>query len=483
MAPSYKLAPMSAVVTRFAPSPTGALHLGNARTALFNFLLACHHGGRFLLRIEDTDAGRSRDEYALALMDELRWLGLEWDEGPDVGGPVGPYRQSERRALYAEAFAALESAGLAYPCFCTPVELELARRSQLAAGRPPRYAGTCRDLGPAERAARAASSCVAPTLRFRVPTGRSIEFEDLVHGPQRFASDEIGDFVIRRGDGSAAFFFCNAFDDAAMGVTHVLRGEDHLTNTPRQLLLLEALGAAAPRYGHLALLIGTDGTPLSKRTGARSLASLRDSGYLPAAVVNHLFRLGHSSGLQGLQPLEVLAKAFDLAQLGRAPARFDDAQLLHWQKDAVHGLDSGAAETWLAGALGGHVPPSARRAFVAAVRANVVLPTDALRWARIVFEGPEPLDAAGLAVIRAAGPAFFAAAAAAAATQSERAGDWSALVGAVRAATGRAGPALFKPLRLALTGLDHGPELAVLLPLLPPGAARERFLRHAASQD
>lgn len=470
---------MSVVVTRFAPSPTGALHLGNARTALFNFLLARRHGGRFLLRIEDTDAERSREEFAQALIDDLRWLGLEWDEGPDIGGPSAPYRQSGRRARYDAAFAALERAGCVYPCYCTPLELDLARRSQLARGRPPRYPGTCRDLDPAQRAARAARTGVAPTLRFRVPAGRSVEFDDLVHGRQRFATDDIGDFVIRRGDGSAAFFFCNALDDAAMGVTHVLRGEDHLTNTPRQLLLLEALGERAPEYGHVALLVGADGAPLSKRAGARSLAALREAGYLPAAVVNHLFRLGHSSPLQGLQPLAALAAAFDLRQLGRAPARFDDTQLLSWQREAAHRLDAQQAEAWLASALDGHVPPAVRPAFVAAVRANVVLPVDARRWARIVFERPEPLDPAGRATIAEAGPAFFAAAAAAAAMQGECAVDWAGLVAAVRGATGRKGPALFKPLRLALTGLDHGPELAALLPLLPPGAARERFLRYA----
>ncbi len=472
---------MSAVVTRFAPSPTGALHLGNARTALFNFLLARREGGRFLLRIEDTDAQRSRAEHLHGLLADLRWLGLDWDEGPDIGGPSAPYRQSERGARYAATFAALERAGRAYPCYCTPLELELTRRAQLAAGRPPRYPGTCRDLDPAQRAARVQHSGGAPTLRFRVPSGRSIEFDDLVHGPQRFASDDIGDFVIRRADGSAAFLFCNALDDAAMGVTHVLRGADHLTNTPRQLLLLEALSAAAPRYGHLALLVGADGAPLSKRSGARSLALLREAGFLPAAVVNHLFRLGHSSPLQGLQPLVALAAAFDVAHLGRAPARLDEAQLLNWQRDAALGLDAGAAQTWLAGVLAGIVPASERSAFVAAVRGNIVLPADALRWARIVYDAPEPLAADALAVIADAGRGFFAAAAAAAAAQGERVADWLALVAAVRAATGRRGAALFKPLRLALTGLDHGPELAPLLPLLPAGAARARLLRYAES--
>jgi glutamyl-tRNA synthetase len=467
---------MSAVVTRFAPSPTGALHLGNARTALFSWLLARRDGGRFVLRIEDTDAERSRPEHAVALQDDLRWLGLDWDEGPDIGGPHGPYVQSQRAVSYATAFEQFEQRGLVYPCWCTALELDLARRSQLAAGRPPRYAGTCRDLDAAQRAARAARASAPPTLRFRVPAGHSIEFDDLVHGPQRFATDDIGDFVIRRGDGTAAFFFCNALDDAAMGVTHVLRGEDHLTNTPRQLLLLQALGLAAPRYGHVALLTGGDGAPLSKRAGARSLGDLRRAGYLPAAIVNHLFRLGHSSPLQGLQPLDALARAFTLEHLGRAPARFDDAQLASWQKDAAHALSLDAALVWLLPAIPAGFDAAQRAALIAAVRANVVLPADATRWCRIVREQPEPFDAAGRALLEAAGAGFFDAAAAAAAAQGAQPADWPALAAAVRAATGAKGPALFKPLRVALTGLDHGPELAPLLPLFPPGAVQQRLL-------
>ncbi|HEY2275538.1 MAG TPA: glutamate--tRNA ligase family protein, partial [Steroidobacteraceae bacterium] len=240
-------------VTRFAPSPTGELHLGNARTALFNELLARHGGGRFILRIEDTDSERSLAAHTGALMADLKWLGLEWDAGPDREDALGPYRQSERRALYAGYFAQLERRAAVYPCFCTPLELELARRAQLAAGRPPRYAGTCRDLSPDERARRSSEGLPA-TLRFRVPAGVRVEWLDLVHGPQSFATDDIGDFVVRRADGSAAFFFSNAVDDASMGVTLALRGEDHLTNTPRQLLILEALGLRAPAYGHVALL-------------------------------------------------------------------------------------------------------------------------------------------------------------------------------------------------------------------------------------
>ena len=462
-------------VTRFAPSPTGELHLGNVRTALFNWLLARRHGGRFILRIEDTDAARSRAEHTAQLLDDLRWLGLDWDEGPVVGGPSAPYEQSQRAASYSAALARLESAGQVYPCFCTPLELDLARRAQIAAGRPPRYAGTCRELGPGERAALLAAGRV-PTLRFRVPAAREIVFDDLVHGPQRFLSDDIGDFVVRRADGSAAFFFSNALDDGAMGVNCVLRGEDHLSNTPRQLLLLEALGLPAPRYGHLALLVGADGAPLSKRAGAQSVRELRAAGHLPAAILNLLFRLGHSSSAHGLLDAASLASGFDTAHLGRAPARLDPAQLAAWQKEAVQALSPAAAEAWLAGVLPTGLDADSRAQFVAAVRGNVLLPADAAFWSRVVFDGPPSPDAAAEPVLREAGAAFFAAAASAA---REHGHDWQALVAAVRAATGRKGPALFKPLRCALTGVDHGPELAPLLRLLPPGQAEQRLSRFA----
>ncbi len=239
-------------LARFAPSPTGSLHLGNARTALFNLVLARKLAGRFMLRIEDTDLERSAERFLGGLIEDLHWLGIRWDEGPDVGGAHAPYRQSERGATYRDFFARLERTGLTYPCFCSPLELDVSRRAQLAAGRPPRYAGTCQRLTPQERAAKAASG-IRPTLRFAVPVGRRVEFDDFVHGPQHFATDDIGDFIVRRADGNAAFFFCNAVDDALMAVTHVLRGEDHLTNTPRQILLLEALSLRVPRYGHVAL--------------------------------------------------------------------------------------------------------------------------------------------------------------------------------------------------------------------------------------
>ena len=465
----------SEVVTRFAPSPTGALHLGNARTALFNFLLARQAGGRFLLRIEDTDAGRSTDAYLAALVDDLRWLGLDWQEGPDVGGPASPYRQSERTALYADFQERLLVTGAAYPCYCTATELELSRKALLAAGRPPRYAGTCRDLTSAQRRDREARG-LAATLRFRVGHGTAVAFDDFVHGPQRFATDDIGDFIVRRTDGSAAFFFCNAVDDALMGVTRVLRGADHLTNTPRQILILAALGLPAPEYGHVSLIVGDDGAPLSKRHGATALAEFRAAGYLPAALCTHLFRLGHSSSAQGLLDMDALARAFDIRHLGRAPGRFDRRQLDAWQKEAVHAMPDADFGAWADAALAMPLDPAARAAFFAAVRPNVTLPADLRTWAQVVFGGTPQLGDADEAVVRDAGKPFFDAAAAAALASDN---DLAAITAAVREATGRKGPALFKPLRLALTGLDHGPELAPLLRAMPRAAARDRLLRYA----
>jgi glutamyl-tRNA synthetase len=466
----------SPATARFAPSPTGELHLGNARTALFNVLLARHAHGRFILRVEDTDAERSKDLHIAQQMADLRWLGIDWDAGPDREDERGPYRQSQRGSVYEKYFGVLEARGLTYPCFCTAVELEVSRRTQLASGRPPRYAGTCRDLTPEQREKKRAAG-IAPTTRFRVPTGRRIEFHDFVHGPQSFLSDDIGDFVIRRADGSAAFFFSNAVDDASMGVTHVLRGEDHLTNTPRQLMILEALGLPAPSYGHVSLLVGKDGAPLSKRHGDPSLRFYRERGYSAEAMANHLFRLGHSTSEHGFLSMEQMAAAFDPTHLGRAPARFDEEQLKVWQKEWVHRISVDTARAWLEGVIPPGVDERAARAFVEAVQPNVTLPEDARAWADVVFGELPPLASEDEQLVRSAGASYFSAAATAAAANDN---DLKAIVEAVKAATGKSGAALYKPLRIALTGRTHGPELAPLLKAMPPGKARERLARFAA---
>jgi nondiscriminating glutamyl-tRNA synthetase len=460
------------VVTRFAPSPTGALHLGNARTALFNFLLAARYGGRFVLRIEDTDASRTQEAMVGALCTDLAWLGLDWDEGPDRPGAHGPYRQSQRTALYQQYFQRLENERLAYPCFCSNLELDLARRAQLAAGRPPRYAGTCRELTADERAARLAQGR-KPSLRFRVPAGRRIEFDDLVHGAQSYLSDDIGDFIIRREDGSAAFFFSNALDDALMGVTHVLRGEDHLSNTPRQRLLLEALALPPPHYGHVSLLVGDDGTPLSKRHGATGVRELREAGYSSQAVCNHLFRLGHSTPLNQMLSAREMAAAFDLAHLQRAPAHFELAQLRHWQSEWVHGLTAAQARDWLRPILPPDLTSAQADAFVAAVLPNVVLAEDARLWQQIIYGEALSYEEPALRTAREAGPEFFSAAANAVSEPAD--------IGALRTATGRKGAAFFMPLRAALTGRLHGPELAPLLAAMPAERVRARLLQFAVA--
>jgi nondiscriminating glutamyl-tRNA synthetase len=459
------------VVTRFAPSPSGELHLGNARTALFNFLLARKHGGRLVLRVEDTDAARTQEAFVSALCTDLSWLGLDWDEGPNREGPHGPYRQSQRGAWYARYFELLEHKQLAYPCYCSALELELSRRAQLAAGRPPRYAGTCRQLS-AEQKQAGIEKGIKPTLRFRVPSGQRIEFVDLVHGPQSFLSDDIGDFIIRREDGTAAFFYSNALDDALMQITHVLRGEDHLSNTPRQHLLLQAFEMIPPQYGHVSLLLGSDGAPLSKRHGATSVRELREAGYSSLAVCNHLFRLGHSTPNNAVLSLAQMAQEFDLAHLQRSPAHFELTQLRHWQSEWVHGLSSEKARDWLGSILSSGLTVSQADAFIAAVLPNVVLAEDARLWQQIIFGEALAFDEPALRAAREAGPQFFSAAARAVSEPTD--------IGALRNATGRKGAAFFMPIRAALTGRLHGPELAPLLAAMPAEKVRARLLRFAA---
>ncbi len=466
---------MNPTATRFAPSPTGHLHLGNVRTAFFNWLLARQSGGRFVLRSEDTDVERSRDEYLTSLMEDLAWLGLDWDEGPDRGGDYAPYRQMQRADLYAGYFDQLAADRHAYACFCSPQQLALSRKVQLSAGRPPRYAGTCRDLAESTVASRLASGETA-TLRFRVESGQVVRFDDVVRGPQQFASDDIGDFVIRRADGSAAFFFTNAVDDSLMEISDVLRGEDHITNTPRQIMLLESLGLAVPRYGHLSLLVGEDGSPLSKRHGASSLRELREQGFLAAAVLNHLLRLGHALVEERWYEPSEMPRAFETARLGRAPARFDLDQLEHWQREAIHHAGAETLAIW-GGLESLHtVPADARGRFLEAVRPNLSRPGDMADWAERIFGLlPTPEEEASSAIV-AAGADFFAAAAAAFA---EGAHTLKKLAGAVTELTGARGKSLYLPLRAALTGRLSGPELGPLLELMPASTIERRLQRHA----
>lgn len=444
------------------------MHPGNVRTALFNALLARRDGGRFLVRVEDTDRERSDPANMEALLGDLRWLGLDWQEGPGCAAPSGGAWQSARADIYAGYYDQLFEQDRAYRCFCTQSELQRARAAQRAAGKPPRYPGTCAGLTREEADAREAKG-ERPALRFRVDAARELVLDDIVRGPQRFALSEIGDFVIRRADGSAAFFFSNAVDDALMGVTHVLRGEDHAANTPRQYLILEALGLAAPRYGHMGLIVGLDGAPLAKRHGASSVAELREAGYLPLAVLNYLARLGHAYTETGLLDLDGLAAGFEPERLSGSPARFDPDQLGHWQDEAVAAASSATLIDWLDGS--DPVPADQREPFVACVRSNVRFPADLRDWAHRLF-GAADWDGAMADQLREAGGAFFDEALA----SYERTGaDWQAFTGALREATGRRGKGLFLPLRIALTAATSGPELARVLALLPGERVRQRL--------
>jgi glutamyl-tRNA synthetase len=451
----------SITTTRFAPSPTGGLHLGNARTALFSYLHAKGAGGRFLLRIEDTDAARSDAGHVETLQRELRWLGLEWDDEPLL--------QSRRADVYEEFLARLLEHGRVYPCWRTDEELAAFRRAAAAAGRPPMYDREWGRLPPEEIARRGAAG-QRPVMRFRVPGSGEVVFDDLVRGEQRTPVRAIGDFVVQRSDGTTPFFFSNAVDDATGGVTDVLRGEDHLSNTARQYLLLDALGLTPPRYGHLPLVVDDGGLPLSKRRGALTLSALADDGLLPAAMLNYLARLGHAIESGELLTLAALADGFEPARIGGAPAHFDPAQLAHWQHLAVQACGADELVSWAGPTAFASVPAEERERFVAAVRANVERPDDFRHWAAIVYG--DSLPATGAAAPAAAERPVIEAAAAA---LGQGVSDLRGLAAAITAATGARGRTLYRPLRLALTGREQGPELGPLLELMGPERARRRL--------
>jgi len=313
---------------RFAPSPTEFIHVGNARTALFNFLFARHNNGTFILRIEDTDIERHSEEAVNVIYEALKWMGLNWDEGPDVGGEYGPYRQSERLDIYKKYFEELKGKGLVYECFCTPEELDTMRKEQLERGEPPRYTGKCRDLTEEEKE-RLRAEGRKPVLRFKVPEDRIISFNDLIKEEIEIHSKQLGgDFVIVRSNGMPVYNFVVVIDDALMKISHVIRGEDHISNTPKQILLHEALGFPVPQFAHLPMILGTDRSKLSKRHGSTSVKEFRDKGYLSEAFTNFLSLLGWypKDGKENLS-MEELIERFDIKDVNSAPAVFDTTKL------------------------------------------------------------------------------------------------------------------------------------------------------------
>ena len=468
---------------RFAPSPTGQLHVGNARTALFNWLLARGQGGTFILRIEDTDFERSTRESERSVIEDLHWLGLEWSEGIDVGGEHGPYRQSERLHIYRAHAVELMSTGHAYHCFCSAEMLEADRAAALAAGQPPKYVGRCRQI-PREEARRRIEHGEAAVIRFRVPEHRDVSFDDMVRGTVTINTDVIGDPVIVRSDGVPAYNYAVVIDDALMEITHVIRGEDHISNTPRQILIFEAFGWRPPAFAHVSLVMGPDHSPLSKRHGATSVAEFRARGYLPEALTNYLALLGWSPGEdEELLPIEELAPRFRLEDVGHSAGVFDVDKLAwvnrHYLKTADAGRLVRLSIPYLRQREWMSEPTSSDLAFLESIIPAAAASVDRLEQvpARLGFlfdysatrALTEPsVRAEALAsrdVITALAEEL---------RQSDRLLDREAFRAAasrIRGRTGQKGKALFHPMRLALTGEPEGLELDLAVPAIEAGAS------------
>lgn len=440
--------------TRFAPSPTGRLHVGNVRVALVNWLWARKTGGDFLLRLDDTDAERSRADHAAAIERDLSWLGLAWDRFA---------RQSDRLDRYRAAAERLKEAGRLYPCYETAEELELKRGLALAAGRPPRYDRAALALSPAERAG-LESLGRRPHWRFLL-LDRRVEWPDRVRGAQHIEAHEVSDPVLIRSDGAVLYTLSSVVDDIAFAITDVIRGEDHVTNTAVQIELFEALGAPPPAFAHLPLVADAAGAGLSKRLGSLGLEALREDGIEPEAVASLLARIGTSRPVEPFLDLAPLVADFDWAHFARATPRFDPAELALLNARVLHAMPFDRARPRLA-ALG---LDRADEAFWLAVRGNLERLADARDWWRVVQGPAAPVmpDAALAAAARAALPP---------APLGEA--SWGEWTRALAAATGLKGKALFRPLRLALTGRETGPEMKALLPLI----GRERALKRLSGE-
>lgn len=427
---------------RFAPSPTGKLHVGNVRTAIFNYLFARKAGGTFLLRIDDTDTERSTQAYEDGIRTDLTWLGITWDD---------TFRQSERFERYGAAAETLKAKGLLYPCYETGDELERKRRLQMANGRPPVYDRAALELTDADRAKLEAEGR-KPHWRFKL-SGNPVEWDDMVRGHVAIETSSLSDPILIREDGSYLYTLPSVVDDIEAEISHIIRGEDHTTNSGAQIEIFEALGGTAPKFGHQALLVGADGGKLSKRTGSLGIAELRDEeGIEPMAIMSLLSRIGTSDPVDAFADVDGLLEGFDLGKLSRSPARFDPEELKRVNAKLLHTMPYAEAQPRLAmlGADGGE-------AFWNAVRPNLERLDDAKAWMRLV-EGPVT------PVIEDAG---YAAAAAERLPSGTLTGEsWGEWTNALKAATGRKGKDLFMPLRLMLTGEPRGPEMAVLLPLL-----------------
>lgn len=485
---------MAEVRVRYAPSPTGHLHIGNARTALFNYLFARHHGGKFIIRIEDTDVKRNVAGGEENQLTYLKWLGMDWDESVDVGGNYGPYRQTERLDLYRPLVQDLLDRGLAYRCYCTEEELEKEREEQMARGETPRYSGKCRHLTPEQLAAYDAEGRQY-SIRFRVPEGRTFTFDDLVKGPISFESDVSGDFVIVKKDGIPTYNFAVVLDDHLMNITHVLRGEDHVSNTPRQLMIYDAFGWEPPVFGHMTLIVGENHKKLSKRDESviQFIEQYDQLGYLPEAIFNFIALLGWSpEGEEEIFSKDELISIFDANRLSRSPAVFDTNKLAHLNNHYIKNADPKRIASLAiphlqrAGRLPAELLPEQQawaEALVALYQEQMTAASDIVELSELFFRSELSVDDEAAAVL--AEPqvpnllsTFLA--------KVEGLADFSvenigAAIKEVQKETGSKGKGLFMPIRVALTGQMHGRDLNQTIYLLGRDKVIERLKARIAA--
>ena len=469
---------MEGIRVRFAPSPTGPLHIGGARTALFNWLLARRYNGTMILRSEDTDLERSSLESEKNIMEDLKWLGMDWDEGVDVGGSYGPYRQTERLELYQKYTQRLLEEGRAYYCFCSGEELEAERKRQLSRGETPRYSGKCYHLSPAEQE-RLRAEGYKPAIRFRVPAGQQVPVLDEVRGRVEFESDGIGDFVIVKSDGNPTYNYACVIDDHHMEITHVIRGEEHLSNTPSQVMLYEALGWTPPAFAHTSLILAEDRSKMSKRKGDTSVKQYRDKGYLPEAVVNFLALLGWSpEGEEEIFLAQELVAQFSLDRVSRSPAVFNIDKLRwlngHYIKNSPLDRITKLAVPYLvqAGYLGEDLTPEEWEwvtLVVAAVREYLTCLAEITDHVDIFFNDEIEFEEEGLQEVlrQEQVPRVVAALRKALAGLPELTpATAKKMLGDIRKDLQLGGKKVYMPLRIALTGSNHGPELHELIAIL-----------------
>ena len=462
------------VRVRFAPSPTGDLHLGNVRTALYNWLYARHMKGVFILRVEDTDKVRSTPEYCEELMDIMTWLGLKWDEGPRAGGPHAPYKQSERTKIYEDHLDKLKAKGVVYTCYCTEEELELERKRQLGRGHMPKYGGKCKKLTPEERKKLDAEGKTS-VLRFIVPPGEVV-VQDEVRGEVVFPDDQIGDFVLTRSDNSPTYNFTVVVDDALMKVTHVVRGEDHLSNTPKQILLYKALDYEPPKWAHLSIIKGPDGQKLSKRHGETSVESYKAKGYLPEAFLNYLALLGWAPKSGEILSLDEMAAEFDLTHVGKSGAIFDPVKL-HWMgsqyiariplEDLTRAILPYLEQAQLFNRNQARTHFEKLKQIVDVVRTNLGCFSDIVKETFYFFSDELHFETAQTEEMRAQKPLLEAYQKAFGGFPGDFNGEnFLKIVKEVGKQMNLKGKALYHPLRLAMTGREDGPELVKVAPLL-----------------